>query len=84
MLGILGVDEGNDLLSGERHQLGDTILTTVRGKTVRMRVNRMHVHGSESGVYFSIYGTRFRKDGTLGKRDDMVVLNVDEPNSRRR
>jgi hypothetical protein len=44
-----------------RVRVGDPILTTVRGKTVRMRVNRMHVHGSESGVYFSIYGTRFRR-----------------------
>ena len=53
-----------------------------RGKPVR--VNQLSLHASDAVAYFPISGTRFRKDGFLGKRDETVFLNVESPTSQGR
>ena len=51
---------------------GDTVVASVGGKMVRLQVEQMGVIDAEKEVLFHAGGTRFRKDGTLGKREESV------------
>lgn len=58
--------------------LGDTILSEVRGKPVRLKIMRMSTHVSENNALrFYISGKRYRKDGLLGKRDDSIFVSTE-------
>lgn len=59
---ILGIDVG-DIVTAQNH-----------GRSVRLAVTRTAVYSSEKGVIFVVDGTRFRKDGTIGKQQDAIRL----------
>jgi hypothetical protein len=56
--------------------IGDTILTECRGKSIRLKINQMSVHFSNGKLNFYIAGRRYRKDGILGKREDSVYIST--------
>ncbi|MDB4542784.1 hypothetical protein N9241_00930 [bacterium] len=57
--------------------VGDTILTQLSGKPVRLKVSQMSTHISEANTLcFSIAGKRYRKDGILGKRNECVYIET--------
>lgn len=57
--------------------LGDTILTQSQGKAVRLKIDHMSTHVTESNTLrFYIRGRRYRKDGILGKRDDSIFVST--------
>ena len=58
--------------------IGDTILTESRGKSIRLKIKRISMHLSDKNtLYFHIGGTRYRKDGLLGKRDKYRYISTD-------
>ncbi|MER9845391.1 hypothetical protein NKJ59_30025 [Mesorhizobium australicum] len=59
---ILGID------------IGDIVTGQVQGRSVRIAVTSTAVYSSEKGIIFVVDGTRFRKDGTLGKQQDAIRL----------
>ncbi|WP_244508313.1 hypothetical protein [Mesorhizobium sp. LCM 4577] len=59
---ILGID------------IGDIVTGQVQGRIVRISVTSTAVYSSEKGIIFVVDGTRFRKDGTLGKQQDEIRL----------
>lgn len=59
---ILGID------------VGDIVTMQNRGRSVRLSVARVSIYASAEGVIFSVDGTRFRKDGTVGKQFDTIRL----------
>ena len=54
--------------------IGDAIVVTRRGEQVHLRVDSLDTHCEEDGLSFAIAGTRFRKDGLLGKRKEWVSV----------
>ncbi len=66
-------------------RVGDIVVVEARGKLVRVEVEGMSVYSSGPEVTFSIWGTRFRKDGLPGKRTEqfwIVVENDLEPEQK--
>ncbi|MBZ9974211.1 MULTISPECIES: hypothetical protein [unclassified Mesorhizobium] len=59
---ILGID------------IGDIVTGQVQGRIVRISVTSTAVYSTEKGIIFVVDGTRFRKDGTLGKQQDAIRL----------
>jgi hypothetical protein len=59
-------------------QIGDIVLIESGRGTVRLKVEGMSIHVSENQVLFSIWGTRFRKDGLPGKRSEYFSIAVEE------
>lgn len=59
---------------GIRH--GDDVIAESGRKTQRIHVTQMNVIVDESEVLFHIEGTRYRKDGTLGKRQEGIFLKA--------
>ncbi len=57
--------------------LGDDLLCESRGKPVRSRLKGASLHTGDESVYFHLWGKRFRKDGILGKRDEYIVLEIE-------
>ena len=57
--------------------VGDTILTQLSGKPVRLKVSQMSTHISDENVLcFNIAGKRYRKDGILGKRNEYLYIET--------
>ncbi|BCA81006.1 hypothetical protein [Desulfuromonas sp. AOP6] len=56
---------------------GDIVVLKWRGKTVRARINATSVIATEKEINFQLYGTRFRKDGTLGKRQETFTIHFE-------
>ncbi|MCP4471629.1 MAG: hypothetical protein GY815_13265 [Gammaproteobacteria bacterium] len=56
--------------------LGDDLMCEIGGKSARIRLKGASLHMDDEGVYFHLWGKRFRKDGILGKRDEYFVLQV--------
>ncbi len=59
---ILGID------------VGDILTTHNQGRSTRLAVTSVSAYSTEKGVIFVIDGTRFRKDGTMGKQRDAIRL----------
>ena len=59
-------------------EMGDIVIVESRGKAVRLQVEDASAYVSESDVVFLVHGTRFRKDGTLGKRQESFTLRFDK------
>lgn len=55
-------------------EVGDIVLAKSRGRFLRLSANDVTLYASEKGVTFVVNGTRFRKDGTLGKQQEMLSL----------
>ncbi len=53
------------------------MVVEARGKLVRVEVEGMSVYSSGPEVTFSIWGTRFRKDGLPGKRTEEFWIVVE-------
>ncbi|MCA0050636.1 RWP-RK domain-containing protein [Mesorhizobium sp. B283B1A] len=55
-------------------EIGDIVTGQVQGRSVRISVTSTAVYSSEKGIIFVVDGTRFRKDGTLGRQQDAIRL----------
>lgn len=62
---ILGVD------------VGDIVAAENRGRFLRLSVSDVSLHASDKGATFIVNGTRFRKDGTLGKQHETLALHFE-------
>ncbi|MCP5409749.1 MAG: hypothetical protein H6963_10680 [Chromatiaceae bacterium] len=60
-----------------RIEKGDIVLIDSQGQILRIQVDDASVYAYESEVVFRIAGTRLRKDGTLGKRQESFTLRVE-------
>lgn len=58
-------------------EVGDIVVAENRGRFVRLSVSEVSLHASEKGATFIVNGTRFRKDGTLGKQQDTLALHFE-------
>lgn len=56
---------------------GDIVTAQQRGRLLRLSVKGVTLYADDKHVTFLISGTRFRKDGTLGKIDDTVRLHFE-------
>jgi len=56
---------------------GDIVVAESWGQWVRVRIEYLNVYVYDSDVIFELSGTRFRKDGTLGKRRADVTLRTE-------
>jgi hypothetical protein len=56
---------------------GDNVVFEAGGKPVRIAVTDATVHLLDKNVLFWISGRRYRKDGLLGKRDEVFTLGVE-------
>lgn len=56
---------------------GDIVILKSQGQMVRTRIDGASIYLYDSEMCFRIWGTRFRKDGTLGKRQDSFLLHVE-------
>lgn len=56
---------------------GDIVVLKFQGKMVRIRIDGASFYLYDTEVCFRVVGTRFRKDGTLGKRQDSFLLQVE-------
>lgn len=56
--------------------IGDSVVVSRRGEQVHLRVDSLDTHCSEDGLMFAIAGTRFCKDGLLGKRKEWVSISA--------
>ncbi len=55
-------------------RLGDDVIYGSRGKSKRIRLPGASLLLDDEGVYFHLWGKRFRKDGLIGKRDEYLIL----------
>ncbi len=56
-------------------EVGDIVTTESRGRFLRLSVTGLTLYASDDNVTFVVNGTRFRKDGTLGKLQDNISLH---------
>jgi hypothetical protein len=57
---------------------GTTVLSEVRGKPVRLKVESFGAYvSSDGGISLSVNGVRYRKDGSVGKREDRFYWRLD-------
>lgn len=58
-------------------EVGDIVTADNGGRLLRLSVSGVTLYGSDENVILVVSGTRFRKDGTLGKLQDTVSLHFD-------
>lgn len=58
-------------------EVGDIVAAENRGRFLRLSVTGITLYASDKGATFIISGTRFRKDGTLGKLQDTLSLHFE-------
>jgi len=58
-------------------EMGDIVIAESRGQAVRLQVEDTSAYVYESDVVFHVHGTRFRKDGTLGKRQESFTFRFE-------
>jgi hypothetical protein len=58
-------------------ELGDIVTTGNADRVLRVSVTGVTLYVGDDGVTFMVYGTRFRKDGTLGKLPDTFSLHFE-------
>ncbi|NNG02553.1 MAG: hypothetical protein HKM95_00430, partial [Inquilinus sp.] len=56
-------------------EVGYIVTTESRGRFLRLSVTGLTLYASDDNVTFVVNGTRFRKDGTLGKLQDNISLH---------
>ena len=56
---------------------GDVVTTQRGARLLRLSVTEVSLYASERHVTFIVNGTRFRKDGTLGKVQDTLTLRFE-------
>ncbi|MES0110164.1 hypothetical protein [Mesorhizobium sp. M0013] len=56
-------------------EVGDIVTTENTGRLLRLSVTGTTLYASDEHVTFIVNGTRFRKDGTLGKLQDVLRLH---------
>lgn len=56
-------------------EVGDIVTNEVNGRLVRLSVTGATLYASDGSVTFIVNGTRFRKDGSLGKVQDAIRLH---------
>lgn len=57
---------------------GTTVLSEVHGKPVRLRAESFDAYVSSDGeISLSVNGIRYRKDGSVGKREDRLYWRLD-------
>jgi len=59
-------------------EVGDIVAAENRSRFLRLSVTRITLYASNNGATFIISGTRFRKDGTLGKLEDTLSLHFED------
>lgn len=55
-------------------EIGDIVTAESGGRLVRLSATEISFYADDNHVTFVVNGTRFRKDGTLGKRQDFLHL----------
>lgn len=65
--------------------VGDIVSSGSGDRFARIQVASVSLYAGDDGVLFHIHGTRFRKDGTLGKLQEQVYLRFEgeKPKERR-
>lgn len=58
-------------------EVGDIVVAENRGRFLRLSVSDVNLHASDKGTTFIVNGTRFRKDGTLGKQHETLALHFE-------
>lgn len=56
---------------------GDIVASQRNGAFVRISVASVSLYSTEKHITFVLAGTRFRKDGTLGKMSEMISFALD-------
>ena len=59
-------------------EIEDIVAAENRGRFLRLSVTGVTLYASDKGATFIISGTRFRKDGTLGKLQDTLNLHFED------
>lgn len=65
-------------------KIGDIVTAQTRGRLVRLLVTDTRVYVTDEQVTFIVSGTRFRKDGTLGRLQDAVRLYFEDEDASSR
>lgn len=55
-------------------EVGDITTTEIRGRLLRLLVTDVTLYSTDDQITFIVSGTRFRKDGTIGKLTDSFSL----------
>jgi hypothetical protein len=63
-------------------EVGDIVTANARQRLLRLSVTAATLYAGDDGVTFIIYGTRFRKDGTLGKLQETCFLSFEREKAR--
>jgi hypothetical protein len=58
-------------------EVGDIVVTGKTDRLLRLSVTGVTLYAGDDGATFIIYGTRFRKDGTLGKLQETCSLRFE-------
>lgn len=58
-------------------EVGDIVVAESRGRFSRLSVSGVSLYASDKGAIFVVNGTRFRKDGSLGKQQDTLSLHFE-------
>ena len=58
-------------------EIGDIVVAESRGRLSRLSVSSVALYASDKGAIFVVNGTRFRKDGSLGKQQDTLSLHFE-------
>ncbi|MDX1124793.1 hypothetical protein GOL24_10805 [Sinorhizobium medicae] len=64
--------------------VGDIVVTESHGRHLRLSVTGATLYATDDHVTFVVNGTRFRKDGTIGKLQDAFSLQFDRENLTKR
>ncbi|MEY9582710.1 hypothetical protein [Sinorhizobium fredii] len=65
-------------------EAGDIVTSENRGRLLRLSVTGITLYASDEHVSFVVNGTRFRKDGTVGKQQDSISLQFEREALNRR
>src|SRR3546814_926015 len=58
-------------------EVGDIVTAEIRGRVLRLSVTGISLYADDKHATFVVNGTRFRKDGTLGKLQDTLSLHFE-------
>jgi hypothetical protein len=58
--------------------IGDIVTTQSGERILRLSVTGVRLYADDKNVTFTVNGTRFRKDGTLGKQQEALILHLED------
>ena len=64
-------------------EAGDIVVFENGGQLLRLSVTGSTLYVTDEDVVFIVNGTRFRKDGTLGKREDILRIRFENEHARK-